>query len=795
MDPLSVVSSTIGIIGALSSAYETIKKIQNLPKAFDEVNKNLPLVRGVLQRVYERIQRIDPSVDENSDSIREAINTCHDKVELLQKIFATLEEKCKDRDADKTWKRARAWYREAMRGMQADRVEGLMKEILDRMRILAMSQVFSLNDDLDEIKEAISSLSKVEPSLDESEMEMGAIYAQQTNRDHTTGTQYNMSGGVMNTGNNSGNTFGDVGTLTFASHQIPNGKNLNFVGRLEIMQKLQTMLRDKECESVALCGLGGAGKSEIALSFAHWVKDTMPVHSVLWMSALSCGSIDKSYGDIAHKVGLDCSEGLGVKTALQRYLSSGVASPWVLIIDNVDDEAMLKDMLYDSDGNSVLPRDDGCLTLFTTRSWDVAQCVSQGNVIDVEAMNEDDAKNLLARLIGKNASSEPDEMVDILLEKLTCLPLAIAHAAAYMKRNRKSTSDYVNLMAGTDENLIKLLQQRMATGRATASVLTTWAISFEQINMHHPQAATLLSFCSQIEPKGIPRTMLPNFTNEIELDQAVGTLLSYAFIRDRGDLRQTFDMHSLVHLAAGVWLREMKGSKAATEAAVIRLAQLLPESPQEIVEEWWAYLPHACRLLMSIDTAEIDLTEKVWEVGYYANYFLYSDRRYHESAQITERVLELCERRWDKDEPFIISTRILLFKSLSEMGLRQRKRAVEIAELVLEQTKRSRWTDAASEIKAELDLVSVYHSAGQKSEASDRADILVAKLKFFDVHEHTWVLEAKAYLGQELLRIGKLNECIDMQEQVLVLHDEMEHDDKLLVLSVKQQLALAYEAT
>ncbi|KAF4927798.1 Regulatory protein AfsR [Colletotrichum viniferum] len=401
MDPLSVISSTIGIIGAVASAYETIKKIQNLPKAFDEVNKNLPLVQGVLQRVYERIQRIDPSVD-NSDSIREAINTCHDKVELLQKIFATLEEKCKDRDADKTWKRARAWYREAKRGMQADRVEGLMKEILDRMRILAMSQVFSLNDDLDEIKEAINSLSRVEPSLDDSEMELGAIYAQQTNRDHATGTQYNMSGGVMNTGNNSGNTFGDVGTLTFASHHIPNGKNLNFVGRLDIMQKLQAMLRNKECESVALCGLGGAGKSEIALSFAHWVKDTMPDHTVLWMSALSSGSIDKSYGDIAHKVGLDYSEGLGVKTALQRYLSSGIASPWVLIIDNADDEAMLKDMLHDSDGNSVLPRDDGCLTLFTTRSWDVAQCVSQGNVIDVEAMNEDDAKSLLVKLIGKN---------------------------------------------------------------------------------------------------------------------------------------------------------------------------------------------------------------------------------------------------------------------------------------------------------------------------------------------------------------------------------------------------------
>ncbi|KAJ0293010.1 hypothetical protein CBS470a_002211 [Colletotrichum nupharicola] len=191
MDPLSVISSTIGIIGAVASAYETIKKIQNLPKAFDEVNKNLPLVRDVLQH---------PSVAENSDSIREAIKTCHDKVELLQKIFAALEEKCKDRDAAKTWKRARAWYREAMRGMQADRVEGLMKEILDSMRILAMSQVFSLNDDLDEIKEAINSLSKVEPSLDDSEMEMGAIYAQQTNRDHATGTQYNMSGGVLTQG-------------------------------------------------------------------------------------------------------------------------------------------------------------------------------------------------------------------------------------------------------------------------------------------------------------------------------------------------------------------------------------------------------------------------------------------------------------------------------------------------------------------------------------------------------------------------------------------------------------------
>ncbi|KAH9238660.1 hypothetical protein K456DRAFT_1185475 [Colletotrichum gloeosporioides 23] len=554
------------------------------------------------------------------------------------------------------------------------------------------------------------------------------------------------------------------------------------------------MLRDKECESVALCGLGGAGKSEIALSFAHWVKDTMPDHSVLWMSALSSGSIDKSYGDIAHKIGLDCSEGLGVKTALQRYLSSGIASPWFLIIDNADDEAMLKDMLHDSDGSSVLPRDDGCFTLFTTRSWDVAQCVSQGNVIDVEAMNKDDAKNLLARLIDKNASSEPDEMVDILLEKLTCLPLAIAHAAAYMKRNRKSTSDYVNLMAGTDENLIKLLQQRMATGKATASVLTTWAISFEQINMHHPQAATLLSFCSQIEPKDIPRTMLPDFTNEIELDQAIGTLLSYAFIRDRGDMRQTFDMHSLVHLAAGVWLREMKGSKAATEAVVIRLDQLLPESLEEIVEEWWAYLPHACKLLMSIDMVEVYLTVKAWKVGFYVVCFLYWDCRYHESAQIVESVLELCERWWDKDGPVIMLTRKLLIKSLSELGLRQRKRAVEIAELVLGQTRRSCRTDPADEIKAELNLIWAYLSADQKNEASDRAATLAERLRKFDVHDHTWVLQSKVNLGSILLNTEKHNECIDMLEGALAHHDETGHHDKIQLLKVKQQLASAYNA-
>ena len=57
-------------------------------------------------------------------------------------------------------------------------------------------------------------------------------------------------------------------------HYIPFPKNKRFVGRENIVDTLKEMFFTNECQNVAVIGLGGVGKTQVALKFAYWVKET-----------------------------------------------------------------------------------------------------------------------------------------------------------------------------------------------------------------------------------------------------------------------------------------------------------------------------------------------------------------------------------------------------------------------------------------------------------------------------------------------------------------------------------------
>ncbi|POR33551.1 Uncharacterized protein TPAR_06245 [Tolypocladium paradoxum] len=86
---------------------------------------------------------------------------------------------------------------------------------------------------------------------------------------------------------------------TFAHHaalpyyHIPFPKNNRFVGRQSTMETLKRMLfLQQDCRKASLFGLGGAGKTQVALYLAYWAKEHQTDCSVLWVAALS----DESFG-------------------------------------------------------------------------------------------------------------------------------------------------------------------------------------------------------------------------------------------------------------------------------------------------------------------------------------------------------------------------------------------------------------------------------------------------------------------------------------------------------------------
>jgi len=220
MDPLSIVASTIGIIGAISKSYEVVKTILNLPSAFEEVNKQLPLVNRTLRAAMLRLENGPAPTDDEKAQITDIVKICQDKADKLVKIFQELEKKRKSDAEAVSWVKLRATYRKVLAGLKAHRVEALMQEILKSVKNLALNQVFeaATKADLKEIEKAIKDLSQVQPSLEDSEFEgTGGIIASLTV----------ASGGRAQ----QNNAQGDSNTFTSGEIVAAGSGNTNYFGK------------------------------------------------------------------------------------------------------------------------------------------------------------------------------------------------------------------------------------------------------------------------------------------------------------------------------------------------------------------------------------------------------------------------------------------------------------------------------------------------------------------------------------------------------------------------------------
>ncbi|KAH7190422.1 Vegetative incompatibility protein HET-E-1 [Fusarium oxysporum] len=219
MDPLSIIASVIGITGAISAACKIIGNITDLPEAFDQVKRHLPLVQKTLEDARKRLEST-ALTDDQRESIHGTVNHCADKAKELKRIFDELENKCKQGQDAKSWAKVRTWYREALRGMKGHRVESLMNDILEDVKRLGLHEIFRLatQEDVKEIKKALEELSKVEPSLDDEEIESrGLIYATQTVSEGAFGQQVTPHGGSHKFVSGKYNIIGDSSTVHFGT--------------------------------------------------------------------------------------------------------------------------------------------------------------------------------------------------------------------------------------------------------------------------------------------------------------------------------------------------------------------------------------------------------------------------------------------------------------------------------------------------------------------------------------------------------------------------------------------------
>ncbi|GAA3201126.1 FxSxx-COOH system tetratricopeptide repeat protein [Actinocorallia longicatena] len=269
-------------------------------------------------------------------------------------------------------------------------------------------------------------------------------------------------------------------------------RNAIFTGRGSALEQLRDQLLQRGQSVVvaqvvpqALYGLGGVGKTHVALEYAHRFRTDYDV--VWWISAEYKDRVNSSLAELAGKLGMAVGESVAEAAAAARdALRRGDPHPrWLLIYDNADDPAELKDDL---------PENGHVLITSRNQAW---SHVAAPLEIDVFTLEESTAH--LERKVPRINKVEAKELG----EALGFLPLAVEQAGAWLVSTGMPARDYLALLEEQTGQALELAPEGFPV-----VVAKTWSLSFKRLSESSPAAIRMLQLCAFFAPEPISTKMI-----------------------------------------------------------------------------------------------------------------------------------------------------------------------------------------------------------------------------------------------------------------------------------------------
>ncbi|KAL4860351.1 hypothetical protein BDV12DRAFT_191749 [Aspergillus spectabilis] len=451
---------------------------------------------------------------------------------------------------------------------------------------------------------------------------------------------------------------------------IPFARNPHFVGRQDEIRKIEdSVSRLDRPRKLAITGLGGVGKTQIALELAYRMRDREPECSIFWIPCTSYEAVEQACMSIAQMVGLHDVEPAEVKEQLQAYFSQ-TDKKWILIFDNADEMDMwIRGKPAAPPLKNIIPRNENGHVLFTSRNRQLALKLAASNVVSVPDVDQKTGKEIFRKLLMRKDLLQEDHVTNTLLEQLSFLPLAISQAAAYINQNDISLAKYMSLLGEQEASTIELLGEEFEDDGRYAEiqnpVAMTWLVSFLQIQRVDEVASDYLSFMACINPRDIPESILPATTSAKRKVEALGVLKAYSFVSAQVD-ESIFSLHRLVHLATRNWLRERETLLSWIKKTADRLDKSFPNSNHDNQQKWRDYLPHALYLANSAEfqAHQDNYHDFLTRIGS----CLQSDGRYGEAEVVFRNVLAVREGACGSKHPDTLTSVSNLGSVLARQG-------------------------------------------------------------------------------------------------------------------------------
>ncbi|KAJ6548787.1 P-loop containing nucleoside triphosphate hydrolase protein [Mycena capillaripes] len=559
-----------------------------------------------------------------------------------------------------------------------------------------------------------------------------------------------------------------------------------FHGRKTILDKMHLFFApDLEKQQIyVLHGLGGAGKTQIALKFIH---ESSHFIDNFFVDASTTETIETGLKKIARVK----NAGNSSQEALQWLAAK--REEWLLFFDNVDDPNL--------NLNVFLPRCSHGNILITSRNPELRGY--GGSYSFVTDMDEDEAVALLLQSARCNVSPANEGIASEIVKVLGYLPLAIIQAGAFILKSGVLDS-YLDLYT---KNRARLLSEKPVQSHDDYAwqAYTTWQMSFDKLS---PPAAMFLQLCSFLHRDGIsedifsraatyefpswgpsreelqkPLDFLSLFLGSTgEWDplcflQVTNEIRAYSLINFDPE-RKMYSIHPLVHS----WCRNMINDPEPYHSIMVAVIGMssaqIPDEDRELT---------SLKLISHVDSLIHKDPQMAAEFGMEYGRIYYYSQWYKQAEELYEKVLEKRRKLLGDDHPDTITALRNLAATFSTSG--QLHRAAELEGIVLEKRRKLLGEYHPDTLDAMYNLAATFTESGQLQKAEELQVIVLEKRRKLLGEDHPDTLDAMYYLAATFSRSGQLQRAEELQVIVLEKRRKLLGEDHPHTLDVMHNLA------
>ena len=391
--------------------------------------------------------------------------------------------------------------------------------------------------------------------------------------------------------------------------------------------------------AVVLYGLGGAGKTSVAVEYAY--RHLAEVGVAWQFTAEDATVMAAGFAELAAQLGARSLADARDPVASVCAVLARFPAPWLLVFDNAAD--------LDSVAAFLPPAGPGRVLITSQNAnW-------PGQPLRVPELDPDVAADFLV-----NRTGDPDrQAARDLAGELGGLPLALEQAAAYILAVGNTLADYLVLFR---HRRAELLDRGKPTGY-DKTVASTWALAFDRLQQTEPGAAGLLRLMAFYAPEAIPLRLLlqprrglagrlgeeiapvlvPLLEDPLAASDAKAALRQYSLVTPASD--GSVSVHRLVQAVTEDQMSpELAGAWRQAAAALIKDA--IPDDTN--LRETWpvcaALLPHT-QAVLAIDSAGM---------ARIVNY-LGASGSYAAARDLERRVLDARERILGPEHPHTLT--------------------------------------------------------------------------------------------------------------------------------------------